>query len=160
LLLAFPNPVHRVLEICGVSLAMARDVFIEVEGLNTIKAFGALSGDANVTEMAKRMASCTANSWTCHPWNHADQAHSGLGLLGQRIMRGVRWTLSLTLGTRRNSIATLARKEADQNFEKLDIDIVDPGKCQTDFGWDAWQIAFTNKLSVTMGAAKVPLASM
>jgi hypothetical protein len=56
--------------------------------------------------------------------------------------------------------ATLARKEADQNFEKLDINIVDPGKCQTDFGWDAWQIAFTNKLSVTMGAAKVPLASM
>ena len=58
---AFPNPVHRVLEICGVSLATARDVFIEVEGLNTIEAFGALSGDADVTEMAKRMASRTAN---------------------------------------------------------------------------------------------------
>jgi hypothetical protein len=45
--------------------------------LNTIKAFGALSGDADVTEMAKRMASCTAKCWMCHPWNHADQAHSG-----------------------------------------------------------------------------------
>jgi hypothetical protein len=54
--------------------------------------------------------------------------------------------------------ATLARKEAEHNFEKIDIDIVDPGKCQTDFGWDAWQIAFMNKLNATMGAAKVPLA--
>jgi hypothetical protein len=54
--------------------------------------------------------------------------------------------------------STLARKEADQNFEKLDINIVDPSKCQTNFGWDAWQIVFTNKLSATMGAAKVPLA--
>ena len=60
--LAFPNPVHRVLEICGVSLAAARDVFIEVEGLNTIEAFGALSGDADVTEMAKRMASRNVNT--------------------------------------------------------------------------------------------------
>ena len=32
----------------------------------------------------------------------------------------------------------LACKEADHNFERIDIDIVDPGKCQTDFGWDAW----------------------
>ena len=46
---ALPNPVHRVLEICGVSSAAFRDVFIEVEGLNTIEAFGALSGDTDVT---------------------------------------------------------------------------------------------------------------
>jgi hypothetical protein len=32
---ALPNPVDRVLEICGVSLAASRDVFIEVEALNT-----------------------------------------------------------------------------------------------------------------------------
>ena len=54
--------------------------------------------------------------------------------------------------------ALLARKEADQNFEKLDINIVDSGKRQTDFGWDVWQIVFTNKVSATMGVAKVPLA--
>ena len=82
--LAFPNPVHRVLEICGVSLATDRDVFIEVEGLNTIKAFGALSGDADVTQMAKRMASRTANAGRVFlGTSHADQAHPGLGLLGE-----------------------------------------------------------------------------
>ena len=55
--------------------------------------------------------------------------------------------------------ATIQRKEAKQNFEKIDIDIIDPGKCQTDLGWDAWQIAFVNKLNAaTMGAAKVPVA--
>jgi hypothetical protein len=53
--------------------------------------------------------------------------------------------------------ATLAHKEADHNSKKIDIDIVDPGKCQTDFGWDAWQIVFMNNLNPTMGAAKVPL---
>jgi hypothetical protein len=54
--------------------------------------------------------------------------------------------------------ATLARKEADQNFEKIDIDIVDPGKCQTDFGWDAWQIAFANKLQCFNGGSKGPIS--
>ena len=38
------------------------------------------------------------------------------------------------------------------------MDLIDPGKCQTDFGWDTWQIAFINKLSATMGVAKVPVA--
>jgi hypothetical protein len=70
--------------------------------------------------------------------------------------------VNLTIGIRSSSHVTLARKEADQNFEKLDIGIVDPpGKCQTDFGWEAWHIAsFTrNKLlSATMGAAKLLLA--
>jgi hypothetical protein len=38
--------------------------------------------------------------------------------------------------------STLVRKEAEHIFEKINIDIVlDPGKCQTDFGWDGWQIA-------------------
>jgi hypothetical protein len=41
---------------------MARDGFIEAEGLDIIEAFGALSGDANMIEMAKWMVSCTANN--------------------------------------------------------------------------------------------------
>lgn len=51
--------------------------------------------------------------------------------------------------------SALERKEAEHNFERIDVDLIDPGKCQTDFGWDSWQIAFMNKLSATMGAAKV-----
>ena len=53
---------------------------------------------------------------------------------------------------------TMQQKEAGQNFEKVDVDIIDPGKCQVNAGWDACQIAFVNKLSATMGAAKVPIA--
>ena len=46
---------------------------------------------------------------------------------------------------------------AEHKFEKNDI--VNPGtKCQTDFGWDVWQIAFTNRLIARMGEAKVALA--
>ena len=141
------------------SLAASRDVFIEVEGLNTIEAFGALSSDGDVTEMvAKRMASRTTN---------AGRVIVRGTMQIKRIQALVFWVkdherrqmeIEPNNWNEEELRAMLARKEADQNFEKLDIDIVDPGKCQTDFGWDAWQSAFTNKLSATMGAANVPLA--
>ena len=38
--------------------------------------------------------------------------------------------------------------------------MIDPVKCNTDQGWDVWQIGFLNKLGVTMGAAKVPVDSI
>jgi hypothetical protein len=52
---------------------------------------------------------------------------------------------------------TIQHKEAKHNFEKVDVNLIDPDRYQTDAGWDAWQIAFMNKLSATMGAAKVPV---
>ncbi len=36
--------------------------FSQVEGIDSIEAFGALSGDSDVTEMAKKMVSCTVNA--------------------------------------------------------------------------------------------------
>jgi hypothetical protein len=51
----------------------------------------------------------------------------------------------------------MERQESEYNYGKVDVDIIDPGKCQTSFGWDNWQIAFLNKLNATMGAAKVPV---
>ena len=51
----------------------------------------------------------------------------------------------------------MERKEAKQNYGKTDVDIGNPGKCQTNHGWDNWQIAFVNKLNATLGAAKVPI---
>ncbi|KAI2489358.1 hypothetical protein MHU86_25231 [Fragilaria crotonensis] len=53
--------------------------------------------------------------------------------------------------TREVMLAAMARKESDHNLDKVDIDIIDPGKCQTDAGWDNWQIGFVNKLSAIMG---------
>lgn len=31
----------------------------------------------------------------------------------------------------------IEQKEAKQNFEKIGVDPIDPGRCQTDTGWDA-----------------------
>ena len=49
----------------------------------------------------------------------------------------------------------MERKESEYNYGKVNVDIIDPGKCQTNFGWDNWQIDFVNMLNATMGAAKV-----
>ena len=151
------NPVHNVLIVCGVTAAAARQVFIDTEGLDTIDAFANLNGDTDVTEMAKRMASRAAAA--------------GRVILGtmqiKRIQALVFWVkdhhkrnldVDPEMWTEEEMFNTTQRKEAEHNFEKVDVDLIDPGKCQTDVGWDAWQIAFMNKLSATMGAAKVPVA--
>ena len=52
-----PNPVHGVLMTCGITNATQHEVFMDIEGLDLIAAFAAMSGDTDVTEMAKRMAS-------------------------------------------------------------------------------------------------------
>ena len=55
-------------------------------------------------------------------------------------------------------IAGMTRKESDHNLDKkVDIDIIDLSKCQTDAGFYNGQIGFVNKLSAIMGAAKVPI---
>ena len=45
-----PNPIHGVLTTCGIMTASHRDVFINIEGLNSISAFPKISGDTDVTE--------------------------------------------------------------------------------------------------------------
>jgi hypothetical protein len=153
------DPVPAALEVCGIGSAAARNVFIQVEGLDSLEAFGALSGDSNVTKMAKRVASRTVNT--------------GRVILGTMQIKRVQVLVFWVIDHEKRQVAidpgmwdsdqlraTLARKEAEYNFEKIDIDIVDPGKCQTNFGWEAWQIAFMNKLNATMVAAKVPLADV
>jgi hypothetical protein len=52
--------------------------------------------------------------------------------------------------TEEEVLETIQHKEAKHNFEKVDVDLIDPSRCQTDAGWDAWQIAFMNKLNATM----------
>ena len=51
-------------------------------------------------------------------------------------------------------LAAMARKESEHNLDKVDINIIDPSKCQTNARWDNWQIGFVNKLSVIMGATR------
>jgi hypothetical protein len=44
--------------------------------------------------------------------------------------------------TREVMLAAMARKESEHNLDRVDINIIDPGKCQTYAGWDNWQIGF------------------
>ena len=50
------DPIHGALRTCGVAAQASRMTFINVEGLDSIAAFAMMSGDNDVTEMAKRMA--------------------------------------------------------------------------------------------------------
>jgi hypothetical protein len=49
-----PNPVHDVLITCGITNLAHRMTFLNIEGLDSIAAFASMSGDPDVTEMAKR----------------------------------------------------------------------------------------------------------
>ena len=53
---AAKHPIQQVLSTCGVVTAAACMTFINVEGLHSRTAFAQLNGDADITEMAKRMA--------------------------------------------------------------------------------------------------------
>ena len=147
----------RVLEVCGITNNTARRTFINIEGLSHIEAFGAMSGDTDVTEMAKCMAARSS-------------AATGRVILGtmqiKRLQALVYWVKDSTnrgleidpdMWTPEEMASAMDRKESEYNYGKIDIDLIDPGKCQTDFAWDNWQIAFVNKLSATMGAAKFPI---
>ena len=130
------NSVHIALRVCGITAQASRKVFIEIEGIDSLEAFGMLNGDSDVNEMAKRMAS----------WN----VNAGRVILGtmqiKRLQGLVFWVkdhekrqldIDPEMWTPEALCRTLARKEADHNFERIDIDIVNSSKYQTDFGWDA-----------------------
>ena len=54
------NPIHHVLDLlCGGTLIASRNIFIDIEGLDSINVFASLSGNSDVMEMVKRMASHT-----------------------------------------------------------------------------------------------------
>ena len=119
--------------------------------------FALLSGDTDVTEMAKRMATQSVNGGrVILETMHIKRIQALVFWVKDLAKRGItpdpdEWDAD-------EMAKAMEMKEADLNFDKTDVDLIDPGKCQTDFSWDAWQIAFLNKLSATMGAAKVLLS--
>jgi hypothetical protein len=136
------NPVHNLLSTCGITNAAHHAIFIDIEGLDSIAAFASMSGDADVTEMAKRMASRPTIA-------------TGRVILGtMQIKRLQALVYSVKDGNKRGMQASpelwalqemntaMEQKESKQNYGKIDVDIIDPGK-----------IAFVNKLNATMGAA-------
>ena len=151
------DPIHTVLRTCGVALLAASMTFINVEGLDLLSAFTQLNGNSDVTEMAKRMAARPAASGRVFLGTmqikrlqalvHRVKDHDKRGLVAQP-----------ELWDNKAMIEAMERKEAEYNFSKIDVGIIDPGKCQTDHGWNNWQIAFANKLNKTFGAADVPIS--
>ena len=131
------HPIHQVLRTCGVATLAARMTFINVEGLDLLSAFTQLNGNGDVTEMAKRMA--------------ARPSTAGRVILGtmhiKRIQALVFWVKD---HDKRGLVAepelwdtnameeAMERKEAKHNYGKIDVGIIDPGKCRVDHGWDNW----------------------
>ena len=150
------DPIHGVLRTCGVTAQASRMTFMNVEGIDSLAAFAMMSGDNDVTEMAKRMATRSTAA--------------GRVILGtmktKRIQALVHWVMDYDkrglvpepdMWTNDTMMEAMERKEAEHNYGKIDVYILDPGKCQTNHGWDNWQITFVNKLNATMSAANVPI---
>jgi len=152
-----PNPVHDVLITCGITNLAHRMTFLNIEGLDSIAAFASMSGDPDVTEMAKRMASRpnVAAGRVILGTMHIKQLQALVYWVKDYDRRGMQAAPEMWTVEEMNT--AMEQKESEFNYGKVDVDIIDPGKCQTDFGWDNWQIAFVNKLNATMGAAKVPV---
>ena len=157
------NPVHAVLVLCGIASAasLVRCSSATLEGLNIIDAVAImLNGDSDVTEMAKRSSMSSRNSIA-----------AGRVILvtiqNERIQALVCWVKD---HQRRGKVfgpekftnvelnIALHMKEVDYNAEKIDMNLIDRSKCQTDHDWDNWQTnAYINKLSTTSGAVKIPV---
>ena len=152
-----PNPVHDMLTICGIVNAATCTTFINTKGLDSMEAFASINSDPDVTEMAKQIAS--------RPNAAAERVILGTMQI-KRLQALVYWVKDHDkhgqqavpeMWTQEVMIAAMARKESEHTLDKVNIDIIDPGKCQTDAGWDNWQIGFVNNLCAIMGAAKVPI---
>ena len=130
---------------------------MNIEGLYSSAAFTLMNGDPDITEMAKRMAS-------------RPNAATGKVILGtmkiKRLQALVYWVKDYDgCGMDARPVLWMVEvmntamdcKESEYNYGKVDVDIIDPGKCQNNFGWDNWHIAFVNKLNATMGSSKVQL---
>ena len=146
------DPIHGVLRTCGVAAQASRMTFINIEGLvDSIAAFAMMSGDncmATMPTAAGRVILGTMQINRIQALVHWIKDYdSKRGLVPEPDV----WTGDTMME------AMDERKEAEQNYGKIDVDIIDPGKCQTNHGWDNWQIAFVNKLNATMGAASVPV---
>ena len=145
-----PNPVHNVLQICEIIFVAIRNTFI-----NIWRTY--LDWDFDVTHWIVKANGIKINCchWKGNSWNYADQEAPSPCLLGQRPWKARIEPEMWTVGEMN---AAVERKESELNYGKIDVDIIDPGKGQTNVGWDNWQIVFGNKLSATLGAAaKVPI---
>jgi hypothetical protein len=131
---AIPNEdVHHVLTVCGIGTDVEHQVFILVEGLNSLDSFGDLSGDNDVTEMAKRLAGRpVVNGHVIVGTKHIKRIQGLVHWVKDHQKRNlVTDYLEWDAGTMQ---AAMDRKESQKNFENVDIDMIDPGKCNTDHG--------------------------
>jgi hypothetical protein len=131
-----PNSVHEVLITCGITNLAHRMTFLNIEGLDLIAAFASMSGDSDVMEMAKRMAlrpTVTAGRVILGTM-HVKQLQALVYWVKDYDKRGMQAAPEMWTTEEMNT--AMERKESEYNYGKVDVDIIDPGKCQTDLGWD------------------------
>ena len=133
-----------------------RTTLIEIEGLSELKEFANLNGDGDISDMAKRMAARpSAAGRAILRTMHIKKLQALVYWVKDHDRRGLEADPS---SWDEDTMAeSMERKEAEHNFDKINVVLIDPGKCRTDHGWDNWQIAFKNKLNTTLGAARVPV---
>ena len=150
------HPIHQVLRTCGINSAATRTTFIEIEGLVNLADFAQLSGDVDITEMAKHMAARpNAAGRVILGTMHIKKLQALVYWVKDHDRRGL--VADPNSWDEDTMVESMEHKEAEHNFDKIDVASIDPGKCRTDHGWDNWQIAFENKLNATLGAARVPI---
>ena len=120
-------PIHQVLRTCGVALLASRMTFIKIKGLDSLSAFAHLNGNSDVTEMAKRtMASRAVTAGrvilgTMHIKRIKTHDHDKCGLVAEPEL----WDEDAM-------IDATDCKEAKRNHGKIDVGIINPGKCRVE----------------------------
>jgi hypothetical protein len=140
---------------CGITNAATRTTIIEREGFTQLDDLGVLEMDANVSDMAKRMATCTQV-----------EGHVLLGTVVIKRLQTLIWWIrdhqkrGLTLSATNFDVAamnaasemkTLMRERSDKEPSLTDL-----GKFNPD-DFDAHEDAFLNLLAQSFGVLKEPL---
>jgi hypothetical protein len=150
--------VNHVLDVCGISDANhVRVTLIITEGFNTLTSFGMMENNKDVKDMCARIAGRTK-----------EDGRVIIGTVQMKCLQAlVYWIkncekynmeLDHTMWTEEQLHIALNNKESEAMAKDIKADIIDPGKCKTGLEWDDWQIAFENKMEVTIGVGNLPLA--
>ncbi len=122
------------LTISGIANAATCTTFINIEGLDSMEAFASMNADPNNMERAKPMASRPNTRRVILGTMQIKRLQALVYWVKDHDKRGLQAVPEMW--TQEVMFAAMARKESEHNLDKVDIDIIDPGNCQTDAGWD------------------------
>ena len=146
--------VHALLTVCGLTAA-ARNAIINVEGFRYPNRFNILSGDKDITEMAKRMAARPSASRVNLGTVDIVYLQGLVYWIKDRVARGQE--IDYTEFDEAVLEEAMQEKNAIKIMEDSKARDTDVGKAETDVGWHQWSIEFVNMLAGKLGAATTSL---